>query len=216
MTKPSAKEPILERIPVGPLACNAYLIGCPRTKAGFIIDPGDDPEVLLERVRALGLKVKALLHTHTHFDHVSGSRRLADALGVPVCIHKDDLPLYQMLPQQRRLFGLDPGEAPHDVDRFLEDEEELVAGDLRLKVIHTPGHTLGSLCLSMGDRLFSGDTLFRGSIGRTDLGGTSPRELVHAIKTRLYPLDDPTQVHPGHGEETTLGHEKRTNPYLAG
>jgi hydroxyacylglutathione hydrolase len=206
--------PLLEVHPVGPLACNAYLLGCPRTRQGIIIDPGDEPDRLLERARALGLRIEALVHTHTHLDHVGGTARVARELESPILIHREDLDLYRLLPEQRRLFGLPPGEAPRPVDRFLEHGEEIEVGDLKLRVIHTPGHTLGSICLEMGDRLFSGDTLFRGSIGRTDLGGTSPEELVRSIKTRLYHLDDATVVLPGHQEATTMGEEKRWNPFL--
>ena len=210
------KNPIFEVHPVGPLQCNAYLLGCPRTKEGLIIDPGGDEELLLARVRALGLEIKALVHTHTHLDHVDATRRLAEELGAPILIHEDDHPLYQLLGEQRKLFGLAPGEDPRGIDKFLEDGEEVKAGDLRLKVIHTPGHTMGSICLTLEDRLFSGDTLFQGSIGRTDLGGTSPTELVRMVKDRLYHLDDDTEVRPGHGESTTMGIEKQTNPFLQG
>lgn len=212
----SEVQPILEVRKVGPLSCNAYLIGCPRTHRGIIIDPGDEAELLLDRARALGLTIEALVHTHTHLDHVGATRRVSEELGAPVMIHKDDLRLYQLLPDQRRMFGLPPGEAPRAVDRFLEHGEEIRVGDLGLSVIHTPGHTLGSICISMGDRLFSGDTLFRGSVGRTDLGGTSLDGLVGSIRDRLYPLGDETRVLPGHGPATTLGAEKRTNPFLGG
>jgi len=207
-------EPIFEVRAVGPLRCNAYLLGCRRTHRGLIIDPGDEAEVLLERARALGLGIEALVHTHTHLDHVSASRRVAEEFRAPILIHEEDLTLYRMLPEQRQMFGLPRGDDPRPPDRFLEDGEELRVGDLTLRVIHTPGHTLGSVCLQMGDRLFSGDTLFRGSIGRTDLGGTSPGGLVRSIKSKLYPLDDDTLVLPGHGERTTLGEEKTSNPFL--
>jgi glyoxylase-like metal-dependent hydrolase (beta-lactamase superfamily II) len=210
----AAKEPIFEVHPVGPLRCNAYLLGCPRTHQGLIIDPGDEADLLLERARALGLNVEALVHTHTHLDHVGATRRVAEAFQAPILFHEKDLPLYRMLPEQRVMFGLPRGDDPRPADRFLEDGEEIQVGDLKLRVIHTPGHTLGSICLQLGDRLFSGDTLFRGSIGRTDLGGTSPAGLVRSIKSRLYPLDDGTLVLPGHGERTTMGEEKGTNPFL--
>jgi len=206
--------PIFEVHPVGLLKCNAYLIGCPRTKKGIIIDPGDEADFLLERVRSLGLEIELLVHTHTHVDHVSASERLSDELGAPILIHPDDVELYKLLPGQRQMLGFPPGEEPREADRLLEDEEELRAGDLSLQVIHTPGHTPGSVCLRWGERLFSGDTLFAGGIGRTDLGGISPEKLVHSIKDRLYRLDDDTVVLPGHMEETTLGIEKRTNPFL--
>lgn len=206
--------PILEAHPTGAFLCNAYILGCPRTRSGIVIDPGDEPDMLLERVRALGLHIEALVHTHTHLDHVGATRRLSEELGAPILIHREDLKLYDLLRDQRRLFGFPEGDAPKRPDRLLEHGEEVVAGDLRLRVIHTPGHTLGSICVAWGDRLFSGDTLFRGSIGRTDLGGTSPEELVRSIRERIYPLGDP-QVLPGHGEATTLEEERRTNPFLS-
>lgn len=207
-------RPIVETIPVGSLRCNAYIIGCPRTGRGLIIDPGDEAERILERVRALGLTIDALVHTHTHFDHIGASRALAENLGAPVVIHTDEVRLYAMMPRQRQMFALAPGEPPPPADRLLEDGEEVRAGDICLRVIHTPGHTLGSICLEMDGRLFSGDTLFQGSVGRTDLGGTSLQELVGVIKDRLYRLDDGTEVLPGHGEATSMGIEKRLNPYL--
>ncbi|MBI4584922.1 MAG: MBL fold metallo-hydrolase [Planctomycetes bacterium] len=211
----AASGPILEVHPLGPLQCNAYILGCPRTREGVIIDPGDNPEFLAERVRALDLDIKALIHTHTHFDHVGASRGLSERLGAPILIHPDDHELYRLLPKQLELFGFAPGEEPKPVDRFLEDGEVLNFGaGWSLKVIHTPGHTLGSVCLELGERLFSGDTLFRGSVGRTDLGGTSLEGLVQSIKKRLYPLDEDTLVLPGHGPDTQLGVEKRTNPFL--
>lgn len=211
-----APQPIFEVHRVGPLSCNAYLLGCPRTHRGLIIDPGDEAELLLERARALGLKIEALVHTHTHLDHVGATRTIAERLSAPVLIHREDLRLYKLLPEQRRMFGMAPGEAPPEVDRFVEHDEEIRVGDLSFRVIHTPGHTLGSICLSSGGQLFSGDTLFQGSIGRTDLGGTSPEGLVRSIKERLYPLGDQTHVLPGHGPATTLGVEKRANPFLRG
>jgi hydroxyacylglutathione hydrolase len=212
----SDQEPplIIESREVGPFRCNAYLIGCPRTKKGLIIDPGDEAEVLLERARELGLSIEALVHTHTHLDHVGATRRIAEELAAPILIHPADIPLYRLLKEQRKLFGFPEGDDPRDADRLIEDQEEIRSGDLGFQVIHTPGHTPGSICLRLGDRLFSGDTLFRGSIGRTDLGGTSTGELVRSIKERLYPLGDHTDVLPGHGPPTTLGQEKRTNPFL--
>ncbi len=207
-------EPIIEVLEVGPFRCNAYLVGCPRTRKGIIVDPGDDAEVLLARARELGLSIEALVHTHTHLDHVGATRRISEELSAPILFHPRDVPLYRVLREQRRMCGLPPGEDPREADRLIEDSEEIRSGDLGLQVIHTPGHTLGSICLRMGERLFSGDTLFRGSIGRTDLGGTSMAELVGSIKDRLYRLDDETRVLPGHGPPTTMGEEKRSNPFL--
>lgn len=206
--------PIFEVREVGPLRCNAYLIGCPRTKRGIIIDPGDEADLLLRRVRDLGLSIEALIFTHTHLDHVGAAERLARELGSPIMVHPADLPLYRRLPLQRQMFNLPPGDAPREPERHLDDCEEIRAGDIELEVIHTPGHTLGSICLRWKERLFSGDTLFRGSVGRTDLGGTSLGGLVASIKDRLYDLDEDTEVLPGHGESTTLGIEKRMNPFL--
>ena len=122
-------------------------------------------------------RIEALVHTHTHLDHVGASRRLAEELNVPILIHGEDLELYRLLPEQRRLFGLPAGEAPRPPDRLLEDAEELAAGDLRLRVIHTPGHTLGSICVAVGDRVFSGDTLFRESLN-SGIGRAEPCLLV--------------------------------------
>ncbi len=208
-------ELIFEIHPVGLLKCNAYLIGCTKSKRGIIIDPGGEADLLLDRIRHLDLKIEALVHTHTHMDHVGATKQLAEELGAPILIHSDEVQLYRLLKEQRRMFGLPPGEDPRPPDRLLEDEEEIQAGTVSLQVMHTPGHTRGSICIRMGERLFSGDTLFAGSIGRTDLWGISPEKLVQSVKTRLYRLDDDTAVFPGHGEETILGIEKRTNPFLA-
>ena len=208
--------PILEVRAVGPFQANAYILGCRRTGKGIVIDPGDEGEVLIARVRALGLDIEAIALTHGHLDHAGAATDLHEALGAPVLLHEADARIYGTIRDQRRLFGLPAGKAPVPPDRLLLHGDEVRAGDLVLRVIHTPGHTLGSACFLLeGGKLFSGDTLFRGSIGRTDIGGTSPEELVRSIEERLCGLGDATEVFPGHGEPTTIGIEKATNPFLS-
>lgn len=207
--------PIQEVHAVGPFQANAYILGCRLTGKGIVIDPGDEGEVLIARVRALDLDIEAIALTHGHLDHAGAATDLHEALGAPVLLHEADARVYGAIRDQRRLFGLPAGKTPIPPDRLLRHGEEIRAGEIVLRVIHTPGHTLGSVCfLIEGGKLFSGDTLFRGSIGRTDIGGTSPEELVRSIEERLCVLDDATEVFPGHGEPTTIGIEKRTNPFL--
>lgn len=207
--------------PVGPLACNCSIIGCPETGEAAVIDPGGDPEKILEIVEQQGLKVKYLLHTHAHFDHVLGARTLKDKTGAAICLHKEDQWLYDGLLMQPVLLGMSYGfkaGQPHPVDHYLQDEEELVIGKLKSKVIFTPGHTPGSVCFSLEEKdaiLFAGDTLFQNSIGRTDFPGGSFDKIVSSIQGRLFRLDDSTEVIPGHGPSTTIWSEKRENPYVA-
>lgn len=211
-------------IAVGPFQCNCHILADEATREALVIDPGDEADVIEERVRDLGVTVKALVHTHCHLDHITGTRPLKEATGGRILIHEADKVLYEGLKQQYasmlRLFGLPmgAGEEPLPADEFLRDGQILRFGRHELKVIHTPGHTPGSCSFTVEDpkarRLFSGDTLFSGSIGRTDLwGGDQEREL-RSIRERLFTLDPETVVFPGHGPQTMIGEEKQTNPFL--
>ncbi len=210
---------IIERRYAPPFHKNGYVLGVEESNAAVLIDPGDEVEELLALVGARGLSVEAIVLTHGHVDHVSGVGLAKAALGVPVCLHKDDLPLYLAAGEQAAFFGLavDP---PPPADRFLEHGDSVPFGDAALIVHHTPGHSPGSICLELripGEplkRLFVGDTLFAGSIGRTDLPGGDYRTLIHSIREVLFPLGDAAVVYPGHGEPTTIGEERRTNPFL--
>lgn len=202
---------------VGPLQCNCVLLGCEKTKEAVLIDPGDEAQRLIEMVEKIGLKVKYLLHTHAHFDHVGATAEVKAKLGGTTCLHTGDQPLYDNLPMQCQLFGFPVVSAP-PLEKVLTDEEILTFGDHRLQVIHTPGHSPGGLCFKLLDGnedLFSGDTLFQGSVGRTDLWGGDTDQLLQSIRRRLFVLDDGIAVHPGHGPSTEIGIEKRTNPFLS-
>jgi len=207
---------ILETFPAGPLQCNCSIIACPETKEAIVVDPGGDVEKIIERLNKQGLTVKYLLHTHAHFDHILGSRELKEKTGAKICLHEGDQWLYDNLQKQCGLFGFKATDTL-PIDHYLQDEEEVKVGNLTASVIHTPGHTPGSLCFSVKEKestLLSGDTLFQRSIGRTDLWGGSFDEIIKSISQRLFTLDDSTKVIPGHGPNTDIWSEKRENPFV--
>jgi glyoxylase-like metal-dependent hydrolase (beta-lactamase superfamily II) len=207
---------IFDTFPVGPLGCNCVILGDEESHQALVVDPGGDVETILDRLRQLGLQVRYLLHTHAHLDHVGASRQLALATGAEVLLHKADSWLYENLAMQGSLLGMPVGE-PHPVDRYLVEGETIVAGKLGAEVFHTPGHSPGSVCFRIDGGeplLLSGDTLFQGSIGRTDLWGGSYPDIIRSIKKKLLVLPDETVVHCGHGEPTTIDEERRTNPFL--
>lgn len=208
---------ILESFPVGPLGCNCSIIGCKETGEAAVVDPGGDADKIIELAEKLGLKIKYLLHTHAHFDHVLGSRNVKEKTGAKICLHKGDQWLYDNLLMQCGMFGF-PAKDPLPIDQYLDDEQEVKVGNLKASVIHTPGHTPGSLCFALEDKdslLFAGDTLFKHGIGRTDLWGGSFDEIVDSISNRLYTLEDSTRVIPGHGPETSIWQEKNGNPFVS-
>jgi hydroxyacylglutathione hydrolase len=210
---------ILETRAVEPFMKNGYVVGCERTKEGIVIDPGDDVDLLLESVEQHGLSIKYILLTHAHLDHVTGVGRAKEALGAPVGLHRDDNFLYEAVVQQGMAFGFRVAPQP-PVDFFYDGEGPWRFGEYGAWVYHTPGHCPGGVCLSVGreDRpertLFVGDTLFAGSIGRTDLPGGDLKVLLQSIRGVLFKFPDETVVLSGHGEPTTIGREKRTNPFL--
>lgn len=206
---------IVETLAVGPLGCNCTILGCPETRQAIVVDPGGDADRIAAILDRHGLKPVALLHTHAHFDHVLGAPELKERFGAEILLHADDLPLYENVPMQGSFFGFSLP-APTPVDRFVPDGERLAIGSEHGEVIHTPGHTPGSICFHVGTQklLLTGDTLFAGGIGRTDLWGGSQADLMRSIRERLLPLDPETRIIPGHGPETTLGEEARHNPFL--
>ena len=207
---------IVESFPVGPLGCNCSIVGCSESGEALVVDPGGDVDDIIERLATLGLKAKYLLHTHAHFDHIMGSKGMREKTGAEICLHKEDEFLYNMLGKQASMFGLSADE-PLPVDKFLSDDQEINFRKLKTQVLHTPGHTPGSLCFCVQDSdslLFSGDTLFSRSIGRTDLWGGSFDKIIKSIKTRLFTLDDETRVIPGHGPDTSIWTEKKENPFF--
>jgi len=198
---------------VGPLQCNCHILADEASKEAVIVDPGDDADEILRRVT--GYTVRALLHTHCHFDHMTGTRAVAEATGAEILIHKADKAYYDSLAGQYRMFGM-PRDItdPLPVKRFLKDADRIDFGKYALKVIHTPGHTQGSCCFHAEGLVLSGDTLFRRSIGRTDLPGGNTEEELESIRRHLFTLDPETVVFPGHGPETRIADERAENPFL--
>lgn len=211
---------ILESAAVGPFFKNGYVVGCERTRQAVFIDPGDEVEQLLDVIAAGRLEVTHILLTHAHVDHVSGVAEAKRTLGAPIYLHQDDLFLYQNAVRTGMMFGLTVEEPPA-VDRYYEGEAPIVFGDYEVRVAHTPGHCPGGVCLAItrpGDAappsLFVGDTLFAGSIGRTDLPGGDYETLLRSITGVLFAFPDDAVVYSGHGPETTIGRERRTNPFV--
>jgi hydroxyacylglutathione hydrolase len=209
---------IMETTVVGAFQCNCTIIGCEETKEALIIDPGDEPEKIKAILKKHNLKPKYLLHTHAHLDHIMATREIKESNSGDILLHKADKKIYDNLQAQASIFGFKV-KSPLAPDRFIEDGEILNIGkNINLKVIHTPGHSPGSICFHF-DKLekplvFSGDTLFSGSVGRTDLWEASHEQMIKSIKNRLFALDDETIVCPGHGEKTSVWKEKKTNPFL--
>ena len=203
---------ILEVRASAPFYKNGFVVGCDRTRQAIVIDPGDEADALVAAVREHALHVKYILLTHAHIDHITGVALVKDTFDAPVYLHKDDLPFYDHAVEQGQMFGLQVRQPP-PVDAFY-DGPPIVFGDHSVRVHHTPGHCPGGVCLQIGTDLFVGDTLFAGSIGRTDLPGGNYEVLMHSITAVLFPLGDDATVHPGHGPDTTIGHERRTNPFV--
>jgi glyoxylase-like metal-dependent hydrolase (beta-lactamase superfamily II) len=208
---------ILERFVVGMMQTNCYLLGDPVTRQAAVIDPGGDGHRIADRLRELDLELAMILNTHGHFDHVLDAWLLKQELGGDVFLHADD----QVILEDRSVGLVAPlaatSKSPRgSVDHWLREGDRLQIGSLQLEVLETPGHTPGhvSFYLAAASAIFVGDTLFAGSIGRTDFPGGSYEELIRSVKTKIFPLDEATVVLPGHGPETTVGEEKRSNPFF--
>jgi hydroxyacylglutathione hydrolase len=210
---------IVESQAIGPFLKNGFVLGCEETGDAVIIDPGDEVKGLLLFAERRGLTIRHILLTHAHVDHVSGVAEAKRALGVPVYLHRADLFLYERAVEMGSMFGLEV-EAPPPVDVFFAPGQIVPFGTYETRWHHTPGHCPGGVCLQVGKAgspgkdLFVGDTLFAGSIGRTDLPGGDYAVLIRSITNVLFPLGDDSVVHPGHGRDTTIGEERRTNPFL--
>jgi glyoxylase-like metal-dependent hydrolase (beta-lactamase superfamily II) len=209
---------IVQTFAVGPLACNCTILADETTREAIVVDGGDGVDEVVARLDLNGWRAKYLVHTHAHLDHIGDLGRLRDLTGASGLLHPGDLPLYAALPLQARWIGIAHPPPVVAVDGELHDGDALELAALRCRVLHTPGHTPGSVCFEVSDgttlRLFTGDTLFAGAIGRWDLGGTSMEDIVRSIRTKLLPFDDATPVVPGHGAFTTIGAERNSNPYL--
>ena len=192
---------------------NCYILGCEATREAVVIDPGDEADRILMTLAELKLKVKAIIDTHGQFDHVGANIRMMEATGAELLIHADDQPMLGELARSAAGFGLRAENSPAP-DRNLSDGDTVSFGSHTLTVIHTPGHSRGGICLLGDGVVFVGDTLFAGSIGRTDFPGGSYDTLISSIKEKLLCLDDSVVVYPGHGPETTIGQERRLNPFL--
>ena len=208
---------IHEVIPVGPLQCNCSVIGDEASHEAIVIDPGDDVERVLGLVRKHNLQVKQIVITHAHIDHVGGAMKLRAATGAPILLNQNDYALLKMLDVQAAWIGM-PTPGKVEIDNSLGQADTVRAGSLAAQVLETPGHTEGSICLyfPLEKKLIAGDTLFAGSIGRTDLPGGSYQKILHSLHDRVLALPDETVVVPGHGPLTTIGEERASNPFLQG
>jgi hydroxyacylglutathione hydrolase len=206
---------IHEILPVGPLQCNCSVIGDEQSREAMVIDPGDDVEQMLDLVRKHNLQVKQIVITHAHIDHVGGAMKLRKATGAPVLLNQNDYALLKMLDVQAAWLGMAAPEKV-EIDQGIGQADTVKAGSLVGQVLHTPGHTEGSICLYFPAEtmLIAGDTLFAGSIGRTDLPGGSFEKILHSLHDRVLALPDETVVVPGHGPLTRIGEERESNPFL--
>jgi glyoxylase-like metal-dependent hydrolase (beta-lactamase superfamily II) len=204
---------LLKTITAGPLGVNCYLIGCKKTNAGAVIDPGDDAPIILDYIKETKLDVKYILLTHGHVDHLAHLMKLKDKINAEFLMHQEDAFLLKGLFAQALMFGL-PNPGNPKPDRFVTDNEVIILGDLKINVLHTPGHSPGSITFHVEDKLFVGDLIFSGSIGRTDLPKGDYQTLIDSVQTKIFSLPDETVIYPGHGPETTVGEEKATNPFF--
>jgi glyoxylase-like metal-dependent hydrolase (beta-lactamase superfamily II) len=209
---------VVEHLAVGPLGCNCTIVADRAAGEAIVVDGGDEVEAIVARLDALGVRARLLVHTHAHFDHIGALAELRERTGGSGLLHPADRPLYATLREQARWFGVPPPQLV-SLDGDLLDGDALNAGAARLDVLHTPGHTPGSvsfaLALGAQTMLLTGDTLFAGAVGRWDIGGTSLEDIVQSIRAKLFVYPDDAIVVPGHGPMTTIGTEKRDNPYVA-
>lgn len=204
---------IIKELAVGMLMANCIILGCEETREAAVIDPGDETERILLSLADSKLKLKYIINTHGHFDHVGGNKEMKEATGADILIHFLDAPMLSQLSSDATLLGFSAENSPPP-DRTLEDSDTISFGEISLKVIHTPGHSPGGISLYIDNKVFVGDTLFSGSIGRSDLPGGDFNTLISSIKNRLFDLGDDVKVFPGHGPNTTIGREKHSNPFV--
>ncbi len=204
---------IIRKLPVGPIMANCFILGCEETRKAVVIDPGDETDMILQTLAQEGLTVEQIINTHCHFDHAGGNKKMRDATGAQLVVHALEIPVLNTMTESAALWGFSV-EASPEPDRKVADGDTITFGNITIKVIHTPGHSPGGISLYTNGCLFVGDTLFAGSIGRTDFPGGDHQTLLNSIREKLFLLDDDVRVYTGHGPETTIGTEKQTNPFV--
>lgn len=204
---------IIKQLAVGPIQANCFILGCEETLEAVVIDPGDEADRILNALAESSLTLKYIINTHGHMDHVSANKKLNEATGAPIFIHPLDAPMLDQVASSAAAWGMNAENSPAP-DRELEDGDEVTFGNITLSVIHTPGHTRGGISLLAGNDIFVGDTLFAGSIGRTDFPGGSFEVIRESIQQKLFKLGDDVTAHTGHGPTTTIGQEKQHNPFV--
>lgn len=204
---------IINKLTVGPIQANCFIIGCEDTHEAAVIDPGDEADRILLALSESKLTLKCIINTHGHFDHVGANKRLKETTGASIMIHPLDAPMLDQLSASAASWGMSADNSPAP-DRTIDDGDVVEFGNISLKVIHTPGHSPGGVSLHTGDHVFVGDTLFAGSVGRTDLPGGDPSVLKASIQNKLFTLGDHVKVYPGHMGDTTIGQEKKFNPFV--
>ena len=204
---------IIQSLAVGPIMANCFIVGCDQTGEAAVIDPGDEADRILRALADARLTVKQIINTHGHFDHVGANRRMKAATGAPILVHALDAPMLASLSRSAAAWGMSAEDSPPP-DRFIDEGDRISFGTVSFTVFHTPGHTPGGVSLLTDGHLFVGDTLFAGSVGRTDFPGGDFETLKMSIQKKLFTLDDDLRVHTGHGPDTTVGEEKRHNPFV--
>jgi len=206
---------ILESLAVGPLQTNCFVVACEETRKGIVVDPGDNVQAILDAIGRNEVELVEIVATHGHFDHIGRAATLVERTGVPFAAHRGDLHIIGALQSVAGSFGLSADPPPH-VSRYLEEGDTVEFGNTSVRVLHTPGHSPGGIALVWPGNAIVGDTVFAGSIGRTDFEGGDLDILLESVRTRLFPLGDGVRLHPGHGGSTTVAQERQTNPFLAG
>lgn len=204
---------IIHQLSVGPLQVNCFLVACQKTRQAMVIDPGEEGPRILALGKSEGLEIRQVVNTHGHFDHIGANQHIIETTGATLMLHAADLPLLQGARKHGEIYGLTVTSSP-DPDRLLADGDTIKVGELTFSVFHVPGHSPGGICLLSEGHLFVGDVLFAGSIGRTDLPGGDFDALVEGVREKLFSLPDETIVHPGHGPDTTIGRERKMNPFV--
>ncbi|MGK2906047.1 MAG: MBL fold metallo-hydrolase [Desulfuromonadales bacterium] len=204
---------VIHKLSVGPLQVNCFLVACRKTHDALVIDPGDEAKRILHLAKSEGVKISKIVNTHAHFDHIGANQQLVEATGAELMLHAADLPLLQNARNHAKIYGLTVAPSP-EPDRLLDQGDSFEVGEHVFRIFHVPGHSPGGICLLSNGHLFVGDVLFAGSIGRTDLPGGDFDALVSGVREHLLSLPDETIVYPGHGPNTTIGQERRMNPFV--